>query len=57
MTHPHNASRLLLIEDRRGALDTGTAVPLRRYRLARVRVEERSEPPERRFDYLKRAHD
>jgi hypothetical protein len=46
----------MLVEDRRGAAPAA-AVPLRRYRLARLRFD--GEPPdtEARFEYLKRSHD
>jgi hypothetical protein len=57
MTRPAASSRLTLVEDRRGGPAAPGSAPLRRYRLARVRLGEHSSHPERRFDYLKRTYD
>jgi hypothetical protein len=47
----------MLLEDRRGgAVEAGSA-PVRRYRLARVRVERPEPAPRDRFEYLKRSYD
>ncbi|HUJ35347.1 MAG TPA: hypothetical protein VLW51_09055 [Solirubrobacteraceae bacterium] len=56
MTRPTTASKVLLIADRRAA-PSPPAAPLRRYRLARLRVDQRSSSPETRFEYLKRVYD
>jgi hypothetical protein len=47
----------MLLEDRRGAAVEAGAVPVRRYRLARVRFERPEAPPRGRFEYLKRSYD
>lgn len=58
MARPTTASRVLLVEDRRGGGEAPAAVvPLRRYRLARLRLEGRPAEPGGRFEYLKRVHD
>ena len=41
MTRPLTASRVLLVADRRELTSEMRAAPLRRYRLARLRVEGR----------------
>jgi len=57
MTSPPRSSKVLLIADRRATAAGPTTVPVRRYRLARVRFEGR--PPEAgsRFEHLKRVYD
>jgi hypothetical protein len=58
MTHPAISSRVLLVEDRRGAGPApGPVAPLRRYRLARLRLDGAAAASSERFEYLKRAHD
>jgi hypothetical protein len=58
MTPPLTPSRLLLIADRRVAGEApAPVVPLRRYRIARLRVSARPTEPKGRFGYLKRIHD
>ena len=57
MTRPTTASKVLLVTDRRAATSPQEAAPVRRYRLARLRVDQRSSSPETRFEYLKRAYD
>jgi hypothetical protein len=54
MTYPARTSRVVLLEDTRAVAAPG---PLRRYRLARLRLDGRSADPERRFDHLKRVYD
>jgi hypothetical protein len=56
MTHPATAAKLLLIEDRR-AQASAEAMPVRRYRLARLRFEGRREDEGARFEHLKRVYD
>jgi hypothetical protein len=57
MTRPTAASKLVLIADCRG----GDAVPgtatVRRYRLARLRLDGRPADPDARFEHLKRIYD
>jgi hypothetical protein len=58
MTRPVTSSRVMLVEDRRGATAApASIVPLRRYRLARLRLEGQPAESEERFGYLKRSHD
>lgn len=58
MTRPVTSSRVLLVEDRRGAVESSAViVPLRRYRLARLRLDGQAAEAEGRFEYLKRTHD
>jgi hypothetical protein len=47
----------MLIEDRRGG-SSGVpgAAPVRRYRLARLRLDGHSGTGEKRFEYLKRSY-
>ena len=57
MTRPDRSSKLVLVEDRRS---TSTAEPdagVRRYRLARLRLESRSAEHAWRFEHLKRVYD
>jgi hypothetical protein len=56
MTRPAASSRVLLLEDRRGGAVPGSA-PVRRYRLARLRLDGRPAEPEKRYEYLKRTYD
>jgi hypothetical protein len=60
MTRPIAASKVLLVADRRA--DTGGAggaesIPVRRYRLARLRFDSRPAGADARFEHLKRAYD
>jgi hypothetical protein len=48
---------VLLVADRRPASPESTVVPVRRYRLARLRLEGRSADPGMRFEHLKRTFD
>ncbi len=57
MTRPNTASKVLLVQDRRTALQNRRDTPIRRYRLARVRFDSRLPDSESRFDYLKRVYD
>jgi hypothetical protein len=57
MTRPLTASKVLLVADRRAASQGGQTVPIRRYRLARLRFDGRPAAGEPRFDYLKRSYD
>jgi hypothetical protein len=55
MTRPTTSSKLLLVADRRAASTEPGTVPVRRYRLARLRFEGRS--ADARFEHLKRVYD
>jgi hypothetical protein len=57
MTHPIRSSKVLLVADRRAASAGPTTVPVRRYRLARVRFEGRPTGSGSRFEHLKRVYD
>jgi hypothetical protein len=48
---------VLLVEDRREASTDASVAPLRRYRLARLRLDGRSHDRASRFEHLKRAYD
>jgi hypothetical protein len=56
MTAP-NASKVLLVADRRSVAAEPGTVPLRRYRLARLRLDGRVAEPASRFEHLKRVYD
>ncbi|MGN6870671.1 MAG: hypothetical protein ACTHMY_19945 [Solirubrobacteraceae bacterium] len=43
--------------DRRAEIGPATTPPVRRYRLARLRLDSRPTHSESRFDYLKRVYD
>ena len=51
------ASKVLLVADRRVATAGPGTAPVRRYRLARLRLDGRSAEPASRFDHLKRVYD
>ncbi|MFL5823833.1 MAG: hypothetical protein ACJ764_10370 [Solirubrobacteraceae bacterium] len=57
MTRPAPSSKVILLEDRRGGAGGTTGASVRRYRLARLRLDGYPTASERRFDYLKRTHD
>jgi hypothetical protein len=57
MTRPVTSSKVLLVEDRREASTDASVAPLRRYRLARLRLDGRSHDRASRFEHLKRAYD
>jgi hypothetical protein len=57
MTRPATSSRVMLLEDRRGGAASAGPVPVRRYRLARLRFDRQPADPQKRFEYLKRVHD
>ena len=57
MTRPATSSRVLLVEDRRGGGSAPAVMPIRRYRLARLRFDGAATESAGRFEYLKRAHD
>jgi hypothetical protein len=55
MTPPAPTSKVLLLAENRAA--TATSGPVRRYRLARLRLDSRSTDPAHRFDHIKRSYD
>ena len=57
MTRPARSSRFLLVEDRRAGIGAPAVVPVRRYRLARLRFDGPPADSIERFEYLKRTHD
>ncbi|MGI8863518.1 MAG: hypothetical protein ACR2JH_03830 [Solirubrobacteraceae bacterium] len=56
MTHP-TAAKVLLVADRRSVAAEPGMTPLRRYRLARLRLDGRAADPASRFEHLKRVYD
>ena len=57
MTTPlTSSSKVLLLPDARPAAD-GSRSPVRRYRIARLRLDTPAPAGERRYDYLKRSFD
>jgi hypothetical protein len=57
MTRPIRSSRLVLVADPRPASQIPETVPVRRYRLARLRLEARSPEASERFSHLTRVFD
>jgi hypothetical protein len=57
MINSATSAKLLLIEDRRGAAAAADGVTVRRFRLARLRVEDRRRDEASRFEHLKRVYD
>jgi hypothetical protein len=57
MTRPAPSRRILLIADRRTQTSEAPLAPIRRYRLAKLRVESRPTAPASRFADLKRVYD
>lgn len=56
MTRPVRSSKVLLVADRRDDASTGSPA-VRRYRLARLRLDERPAEPQSRFEHLKRIYE
>jgi hypothetical protein len=57
MTRPDSSSKLVLIEQRPETPSEPGVTAVRRYRLARLRLDGRSANPASRFDHLKRVYD
>lgn len=57
MNRPPTASKVLVIADRRQVPAGRRDIPIRRYRLARLRLDPRPGGTESRFEYLKRVYD
>jgi hypothetical protein len=56
MIKPDTSAKLWLVEDRR-APAASEGMPVRRYRIARLRFESRSQDERSRFEHLKRVYD
>jgi hypothetical protein len=50
-------SKVILVEDSRAERGSERIEPVRRYRLARLKLDCRSGDPNARFDHLKRIYD
>jgi hypothetical protein len=57
MTRPLKTSKVLLVEDRRGEAAQSASAPVRRYRIARLRLNPPAAGREPGFEYLKRLYD
>ena len=59
MNRPISSSKVLLVADRRAAAsdDSAATVPVRRYRIARIRFDGRNTGGGSRLDHLKRVYD
>lgn len=57
MAQPLTASKLLLVADQRPTAGDSASSRVRRYRLARLRLEGRASDPALRFDHLKRVYE
>jgi hypothetical protein len=57
MTRPLTPSKVLLVADRRTVPANRRDTPIRRYRLARLRLDSGPTGAESRFEYLKRVYD
>jgi hypothetical protein len=57
MARTITSSKVLLVADRRAVAGARGSVPLRRYRLARLRLDGRTADPASRFEHLKRVYD
>jgi hypothetical protein len=57
MPHTLTASKLLLVADPRPASSQGRTDRVRRYKLARLRLDGRAADPAARFEHLKRLYD
>jgi hypothetical protein len=57
MNSSHTVSKVLLVADQRPRTPRTADAPLRRYRLARLRIDGRSTEPGARFDHPKRTFD
>ena len=57
MTRIPRSSKVVLVADRRLGAGPYRDTPIRRYRLARLRFDERPDSGDARFDHLKRVYD
>ena len=57
MTLSHTSPKVLQVPEARSADGTGAPITLRRYRIARLRVDARTGAGAERFEHLKRSYD
>ncbi len=57
MSPQGNPSKVLLLADARGSAAVGKSAPIRRFRIARLRLDGRPAVGASRFDHLKRVYD
>ncbi|HUO73645.1 MAG TPA: hypothetical protein VMU39_22940 [Solirubrobacteraceae bacterium] len=57
MARTITSTKVLLVADRRTPNRGPASAPVRRYRLARLRLDGRAAEPAARFDHLKRVYD
>jgi len=57
MSRPIPSSKVVLVHDPRPVSAEASGVPVRRYRLARLRFQAPAEDPAGRFEHLKRVYD
>jgi hypothetical protein len=57
MTRPNTSSKVLLVADRRGISSEPGVIPVRRFKLARLRFDGRTAEGGTRFEHLKRVYD
>lgn len=57
MTRPLTSSKVVMVEERRAEEAAPGSALIRRYRLARLRLDGRSHDPASRFEHLKRVYD
>jgi hypothetical protein len=57
MTPRHTQSKVLLVADQRSVAEGATPVPIRRFRIARLRLDTPRTGGEQRFGQLKRVYD
>ena len=57
MTRRATSSKLILVEDRSAPAGTDRSGQVRRYRLARLQIDARSDERASRFEHLKRVYD
>jgi hypothetical protein len=57
MTPLSSSSRVLLVSDGRATAPSPAGVSIKRYRLARLRIDGRSADPASRYAHLKRIYD
>jgi hypothetical protein len=56
MVKSNSSRKVLVMLEQRNAGEAGS-MPIRRYRLARLRLDERAAGEEPRFEHLKRVYD
>jgi hypothetical protein len=56
MVKSNSSRKVLVMLEHRGVAEAGN-MPIRRYRLARLQLDERAVAEESRFEHLKRVYD